>query len=386
VIIGSLEIGGAERHLAQVLPRLDRELVTPEVFCLSHRGPLADPLERDGVPVTTPALYGPRSRHLLARVLSLCIRMWCLLWYVATHRPHIVHTFLPASYLLGIPCAILARVPIRIMSRRSLNHYQRKRPALARFERALHRHLSAAVGNSAAVVRELGNEGIDPRRLCLIHNGVEPVTRPDEETRRRTRQSMSVGDSTLVIVYVANLIPYKGHADLLSALATVRFEGDWTLWCVGRDDGPGASLARQAIELGLDSHARWLGMRHDVPDLLLAADLAVSSSLEEGFSNAVLEAMAAGLPVVATDVGGNAEAVVDSVTGYLVPPGDADAMANMIGRLAADPQERRTLGATGRTRAEVEFSVDGCVTRYEALYRGLLAGVIPESIRWCEEG
>jgi glycosyltransferase involved in cell wall biosynthesis len=169
---------------------------------------------------------------------------------------------------------------------------------------------------------------------------------------------------------VANLIPYKGHADLLDAFGSIREQlpQNWELWCVGRDDGIGQGLKERAERLGIASHVRFLGSRSDVPDLLLRADVGVLCSHEEGFSNAVLEAMAAGLPMVVTDVGGNAEAVVDGDTGYVVPPKDPPRLAEALLSVALDAR-RSDMGARGRKRAEELFSMDACLHQYELLYQ-----------------
>jgi glycosyltransferase involved in cell wall biosynthesis len=142
---------------------------------------------------------------------------------------------------------------------------------------------------------------------------------------------------------------------------------------VGRDDGIGADLAARAEAAGLAAQVRFLGQRDDVPDLLAASDIAVSASHEEGSSNAVLEAMAAGLGVVATDAGGNAEAIRPGIDGLLVPPRDPAALGAALVALAGDAGLRARLGDAARARATRDFSLTACVDRYAALYRGLLA-------------
>jgi glycosyltransferase involved in cell wall biosynthesis len=178
-----------------------------------------------------------------------------------------------------------------------------------------------------------------------------------------------------VLALIANLIPYKGHADLLHALALVkqRLPRDWTMLCVGRDDGIGGALAALARDLGLARHLRWLGPRDDVPALLAASDIGLLCSHQEGFANSILEGMAARLPMVVTDVGGNGEAVCDGETGLVVPPRDPARLAEAIVALARDPARRRAMGAAGRRRVAAEFSIEACVSAYERLYEGLIA-------------
>jgi glycosyltransferase involved in cell wall biosynthesis len=264
------------------------------------------------------------------------------------------------------------------MSRRSSNLYQLKRPGTARVERWLHRRMSRITGNSLAVIRELEQEGIPQSRLQLIYNGIDLPPLPDGAARAKMRTSLGLGADALVLLTVANLIPYKGHRDLLEALATA---GDalptgWRLLCAGRDEGYGAELRHHTERLGIQDRVLWLGGRSDVPDLLGAADIGVLASHEEGFSNAILEGMGAGLPMVVTDVGGNTEAVLDGITGYVVPKQRPEALAAAIRRLAGDAELRRKLGMAGRDRVARQFTLSQCVRRYEELYGRVGAGPV----------
>lgn len=372
-VIGSLDLGGSERHLAVVTPGLRRRGFRPLIYCLSHRGAQADQLEKDGVEIAGPWLAcneGPNWRKRTCLALS-ALRLFGLM---LTRRPRFVHFFLPMSYVIGAPLAILAGLPRRVMSRRSLNLYQRKHRFYAWLERGLHNRMSAVLGNSRAVTDELAAEGCERRRIGLIYNGVDPAPIDSAPASSATRP--------LTLLVVANLIPYKGHADLLRALAGIadRMPPDWTLLCAGRDDGIGGSLRQLADELGAADHIQWLGERRDVAALLKSSDIGILCSHEEGFSNAVLEGMAAGLPMVVTDVGGNAEAVAGGVGGIVVPPHDPTALGEAILILANDPALRAKMGRAARERIERHFAIDRCLNHYENLYRDLESGRIPADI------
>ena len=179
------------------------------------------------------------------------------------------------------------------MSRRSMNDYQRKRPCLAWFERQLHRTLHAALGNSEAVVSQLAGEGIHPEKLAMIYNGIDLSPFLRVRGRDIVRRELGLPNGAFVLILVANLIPYKGHADLLSALALIchQLPEPWRMLMVGRDDSIGKVLVEQAAQNGLNENVIWLGGRADVPDLLNASDLGLLCSHEEGFSNSILEAM-----------------------------------------------------------------------------------------------
>jgi glycosyltransferase involved in cell wall biosynthesis len=291
-------------------------------------------------------------------------------------RPAVVHFFLPQAYLIGAPLALLAGVPIRLMSRRSLNLYQNNHPVLRRAERLAHTRMSAIIANSRAVAEELAAEGVSPSRLGTIYNGIDIARFRTLRTKSELRRTLDVPEDAVVFTIVANLIPYKGHVDLLDAFgaASRQIKPTWLLLIVGRDDGIGRELIRRAEELGIASRVRFLGPRNDIPDILNASDVGVSSSHEEGFSNAVLEAMACGLATIVTRVGGNPEAVIDGETGLVVPPRDPDSLAAAIVRLAGDATLRGRCGCAGRARVLTDFTIESCVDKYERVYHALLDG------------
>jgi glycosyltransferase involved in cell wall biosynthesis len=270
---------------------------------------------------------------------------------------------------------MLAFVPARIMSRRSLATYQRNHPLFARIERRLHPRMSLVCGNSQAVVAELCDEGIDPARLRLIYNGIDTAIFEHPFEKDDARSARGIASEATVFVIVANLIAYKGHADLIAAFSQIKSKlGDpWVLFCLGRDDGIAAQLQSQIDEAGLRDNIRLMGARSDVPDFLRLADIGILCSHEEGFSNAILEGMAAGLPMVVTNVGGNAEAVIDGQTGYVVPPRDSAALGKALLKMANNPH-RVAMGETGRQRVHELFSIGACIAGYEALYREVGAG------------
>ncbi|PJI41927.1 glycosyltransferase [Ferrovibrio sp.] len=371
VVIGSLDRGGAEWHLLQVLPRLLAHNFTVEVFCLHHRGELASEMERRGVSV-----FGPErvSTLLPKRILYVLFCSFILFFHLLKRRPDIVHFFLPAAYILGAPAAVLARCRIRIMSRRSQNNYQRDLFGSGFIERQWHRRMSAVLGNSQSVVDQLRDEGVPESKLYLLYNGVDLSSYGSNIPRDAARSRLGLSNDALVFLIVANLIPYKGHADLLRALAMVndRLPENWVLLCAGRDDGIGSNLQDLVEELGLTQRVHWLGSVKDIPSLLTAGNVALLASHEEGFSNAIIEYMASGLPAIVTDVGGNAEAIEHGKTGFVVPAKDSAGMADAILELALNAARRREMGALARTIAIQRYSLEACVDRYAGLYRKIL--------------
>jgi glycosyltransferase involved in cell wall biosynthesis len=383
-VIGSLNVGGAERHLAQVLPRLNRKHWAPTVYCITERGELAEDLQRVGIPVICSTARPPQPANSRARrLVRIAAATLKLTSTMRTLRPAIAHFFLPGAYLLGAPASLMARIPIRIMSRRSLSNYQQNVPLSAMIERRLHPWMTAVLGNSLSVVRQLrDNEGVALDRLGLIYNGLDNDPFRIPLRRNDVRASLGIRPDALTFVIVANLIPYKGHRDLIAAFgkAHPRLPAGWRLLVVGRDDGIGAKLRDQAASLGIAENVIFLGSRRDVPDILRSADIGVSASHQEGFSNAILESMAAALPTIATNVGGNPEAIVDGETGLIVAPRDLAQMQEAIERLASDTGLRAMMGQEASRRIEQHFGLDTCVARYEELYEGLMKGKRPGEI------
>ena len=375
-LLSILDGGGAKRHLLQVLPELQTLGYQPTVYTLSYKGQLAPALEQAGVAVLEPwfasslqALPGifRKPALMLISALTLCVLLLRL-------RPPLIHFFLPHAYLLGGMCSLVAGRCVRVMSRRSLNTYQRKHSFLARVERWLHPRMNAILGNSKAVVRQLKLEGVSPDRLGLLYNGIDLSQFDHLPTRAAVRLSLGVSDRALLLVCVANLIPYKGHADLLHALGEIRKDMpvDWAIAMVGRDGGIGSELRQLASALGIAQHVLWLGERSDAVAIYAAAEMGVLSSHEEGFSNSVLEGMAAGVAMVVTDVGGNGEAVLDGQCGRVVPSRDPQALGGAILALAKDEAARQCLARAAQQRVLEQFSLQACVEQYAGLYRALL--------------
>lgn len=369
-----LGVGGTESHLLDLLPALKHRGFEVAAFCFTKRGARAGRLDAEGILVeASPNFGGTRKRSLLAplRIMGGAAR---LLAVIRRLRPSIVHFFLPGPYLVGAPVALAAGVPIKIMSRRSLNDYQRNWRGAASAERLLHARMDALLANARALTEELIAEGAEAAKVHLIYNGVRlPETRI---TREEARASLGIEQEAFVAAVVATLFPYKGHLDLVAALAGIaeRLPRPWVVLLAGREGGSRADIEEAIAHARLGNNIRLLGERSDVPSLLAAADMGIlSPTRNEGFSNAILESMAAGLPMLVTDVGGNAEAVIDGETGLVVPPRNPQALGAAVLELAADSERRSAMGRAARLRAGQSFSVEACVDAYCALYEDLLA-------------
>ncbi|MBT4773573.1 MAG: glycosyltransferase [Rhodospirillaceae bacterium] len=379
IYIGSLDRGGTESHLMRTLPQLRAAGLPVEVFVLSGHGVFIEPLREAGVPVSTPLITKllPAGRGTLRRLVLLAGLVPELLVRMLWRRPAVAHFFLPTSYCIVGPLAVLMRVPVRLMSRRSLNDYLDTKPSfVTHVEHWLHRRMTAVLGNSHQIVEELADEEDVPfEKLVLLRNGIEIRPLSTEDRRQAARAKYDVSASCVVIAIVANLIPYKGHQDLLRALAMLPPDQDWALLILGGDpSGYRKVLVELVAELGLEERIRFLGETADVPQVLDGCDIGVLCSHEEGFSNALLEYMERALPVVATDVGGNAEAVLDGETGILVPAHAPADLARALQAVVENKDQRKRMGEAGRARVTHEFGLDASVGAYTTLYEALLRG------------
>jgi glycosyltransferase involved in cell wall biosynthesis len=366
IVIGQLEVGGTERHLLNTLPQVVCDSLEIHIYSMRSGGKLEPEFVAAGLPVFSPAHHSRRWIGLLKTSIHLIRTLHQL-------RPDIVHYFLPEAYLLGGICALFSPPSVRIMSRRSLNTYQKKWPMARFIEQCLHRRTNAILANSNAVLRDLLDEGVHTDRCAVIYNGVDVPTRGVKGAK--IRGALGIGQEVVVFIMVANLLPYKGHADVIEAFRIARSNSTLAsvLLLIGSDNGIETELRRQADaaglkSTGLNSAVHWLGSRADVGDCLDASDIALLGSHEEGFSNAILEAMAHGLATIVTDVGGNREAVSDGVTGIVVPPRDPRAMAAAMSRLLADSGLRASMGRAGRERVSARFHTTICSDAYRRLY------------------
>jgi glycosyltransferase involved in cell wall biosynthesis len=369
LMIGSLELGGAERQLVSLVCHLQSRGVSCHVFTLEAHGPLEPELTRAGARVYSAGLEKGDLRRRPWKILGAQLKSFRV---TAQIRPSVVHAFLPLISFMGALSGRITGVPLVITARRALGTHQQRLPFLRLLDKAAYAMSHWVTVNSDAVKQDLvQRDRVDPGKIVRIYNGLDLCFPSSGKRREQLRNRFGIRDGQSVVSVVANLIAYKGHLDFLQAARLViRRHPDVVFWLIGEDRGIGPMLKHCCQCLGLANHVRFFGQRNDVADMLRASDLSVLASHEEGFSNVILESMAEGLPVVATDVGGNAEAVEHGSTGWLVPARRPDLMAEKILDLLLDPQKARTWGKRGRDRVLDSFSMARMVDRHLNLYAG----------------
>jgi glycosyltransferase involved in cell wall biosynthesis len=372
-----MEAGGAQKAMMQLARGLKARGHDVTVVAMYDKtGSIPGYEERFGVSVTDLAMRSGSSLpgRAVAPVRGI-VRLYTL---IRRNRIEVLQSFTHYSNLVGPIVGWLGRVPLRITSQR--NPLRDRSPLLGRADRWISAsglaHGMVAVSNA---IRDycVETEGLPPGKVVVIPNGIDLTewTTPYADRRRASvRESLEIRPDQFVVITVARLHPQKGHSVLLKAARAVidRCPEVRFVW-VG--DGPlREALAREVREIRLNEHVLMLGTRTDIAPLLLASDLFVLPSLWEGMSNAVLEAMAVGRPVVATTVEGTPEVVQDGVTGWLVPPGDPSSLARGIEQAIGDGAGRRRMGEAGRLRIQHHFGLDRYVGGFETLYERLLDG------------
>jgi glycosyltransferase involved in cell wall biosynthesis len=351
VFLTRFEPGGTERQMIELIRRLNRARFRVHVVCFHREGAWVERAAERAASIVEFPIEGFARIGTFRQMLAFA--RWC-----RRERIAVVQTCDLYANIFGLPAAALARVPVRIGSRRDLN--PDKTAGQIRLQRLAYRFATKVVANTAAARAILEAEGLASGSIAVIPNGVDAerfrIRRLNEHQPLRT------------IVTVANLRPEKSHETLIAA-AQLLVDVIPSL----RIDIVGAGPRRAALEAlvasrRLDGHVRFLGHREDVPALLADADAFVLPSLSEGLPNGALEAMAAGLPVVASAAGGLRDLIDDGRTGLLVRPGDAVHLAEALRGLAADPARAARLGAAAREQVRLRYCFDRMVESFEHLY------------------
>lgn len=359
-VLHVMQVAGAEVLVNETIRRLGQR-IDPVVFCLDAVGVLGERLLADGVPVIA---YGRRP----GLDLSISRRMAA---DIRGRRIDVIHAHQYTPFFYSAIAARLSSPRPRVIFTEHGRHYpdvvsaKRRWINRAVFDR-LADDVNAVCEFSARSLAE--KDGFRGDRIHVIPNGIDAPKYGPATDVAGLRAKLGLDPSRKYVACVARFHPVKDHRTLIEAFASVAAgHHDADLLLVG-DGALRAELEQQCKNLSLSSRVRFLGVRHDVADLLRAADVFALTSVSEAASITLLEAMGSGLPVVVTRVGGNPEIVREGVDGFLAPRGDAKAIASALARLLDEPGLATQFGASGAARVQSTFRLDQTVDKYYELY------------------
>ena len=369
--VTSFHAGGTERQFLNLVTGLPRDRFEVHLACFRAQGRLCQEVRATTLassPLREYSLRSLRSPAALVQLLS-CAR------YLRRHRIQVVHTTGLYPNVFGVLAARLAGTPAIVASIRDMGHMWSA--SLRTLQRWTCRAADAVVTNAEAVSQRLVDEGFDRRRITVIRNGLAAASKPPGDEPAPLRAELGLPPATPLVGTVCRVDRVKNLESFLDAAALVVREHPTVRFLIIGGPQIGGEDYRAELEqrvecLGLQGRAILTGHRDDVQQLLPQLSVSVLCSHSEGLSNAILESMRAGLPVVATDVGGNPELVEPGVTGFLVPPARPDALASAIRPLLDQPALAARLGAAGRDRIDAAYSLERMVAQTSDLYLSLL--------------
>jgi glycosyltransferase involved in cell wall biosynthesis len=358
-------MGGSERNITQLMAGIDKEKFHIDVACI-RSGKLAESMREQGYSVFDLRQGGIQTVNGMKNIIFL-------LGLIREKGISLILTYHEASDFYGLVLAKICNIPI-ISNRRDMGFNTRQHHKGA--YKLTGRLFDGAITVSYAVKEEMIKQGWFPaQRIFPIYNGVDlnerEVTKKSIET---IKTENSIHPDHLIVGLIANLRRIKGVHFLIEAVSIIcKNRSDVEFLIVGGNNTDEIGYRREDMEsrakkLELDQNIHFLGKRSDIPDLVSIFDVAVIASLSEGFSNTILEYMASSKPVVATAVGGNAEAVVHGKTGLLVAPGDSGALAEAICAILDNKKMALQFGTAGRKRAEEKFSLENMIRNYENIF------------------
>lgn len=349
-IVNSLDCGGLEKLVVDLAVRFNRGPCVSSIICLDKGGDLAKEADKRGIKVIVVGRSNGIDLFLPLRLAKI----------LKSEKADVVHTHNPGPLIYGTLAARLARIKGIVHTR----HGREKRP-VSRFIWSMNDAI-VAISNDAGERLSRFNH-INSSKIKIIHNGID-VSRCHFVSRVRQGRK----DGKHIIGTVCRLDHFKDIPNLIESFEKLlTFFTDAELWIAG-DGDLRKDLEHIAYSKGLKDKIRFMGWQSDIPGLMQQFDVFVLPSISEGISLALLEAMACGCPVVATEVGGNPEVVIDQKTGFLIPPKDPDKMADAIIKLLRDSTLAEKMRDSARKRVEENFSLERMVNEYEILYTGCL--------------
>jgi L-malate glycosyltransferase len=362
-LLTSFEIGGTERQVTNVALRLDAARFDLHLACLRNIGELKQ--ELDGLSIPRP-VFDIGRLYSFRTFLEACR----LARYIRTNSIQVVHAYGLYPNIFAVPVARFAGARIVIASIRDRGDILK--PWQRWLQKLTCRFADCVLVNAEAVRKTLIDQGYDPSNMVVIRNGIAPLKMASPGKNSGIREELELPASAPLIMVFSRLNRMKGLEYFLDAANRAAAQLPEVRFVIVGDGAIKHELQNRAVRLGLADKVVFAGFRADVPRLLSEASLSVLPSLSEGLSNALLESMAAGVPVVATTAGGNPEIIEDGVSGLLVPPRDSAELATVMIRVLKNPALASSLGKAGKSRVVEVFSMERSVREIELLYQRLV--------------
>lgn len=358
-IIGSLDIGGSEKQLLKAIDFLKNDFEI-SVLLLNKKGHLYQTINQNEIKIYDPIFE--KSGRIFG-IINLIFSLFRCAYLIKRANIDLIHSFLPFSYLVTTLSVLIFKNKKFIMSRRSLNYYQ-KWKILKKIEYFLHRKTDLIFANSKAIANQLKNEeDVSEDKIRLIYNSVDQVKPSDLKKKK---------DDGRTIIHLANIIPYKNHKLVLKSLHKIKNRNFKILFIGGISN---LNYYKELLELvkfyGLTNQVNFLGTKKNINSYLLKSAIGLLSSDTEGLPNAVLEYISFGLPVVATNVGGVKEIIKDGINGYIVKKNNSDEMAKKIELLLNSKSLRKKISLRALDVSIKKFGIKN-FKEYKAEYLKIL--------------
>ncbi len=368
-LLDKLAFGGTPLQVMELALHLDDEKFARQFVVLAQIEPeLQQRLQQRGI-VCHFIGRGHWVEFQAWRELSKLYRTFKML------RPDIIHAFLPTSNVLGAMLGKLARVPVRISSHRDLGGFDGA--GITRVNNWVDRHWAQCVTANSEAVKQavVARARLAAQNVRVLYNGVDVAKIRNANRGAAKRIELGFAQNDLLFAIVANIRAAKGHRDALAAFLQIapRFPHAHLLLCGYVVDAHVLhELHSMVAAARAERQVHFMDSRKDIPEIMHALEVLIAPSHSEGFSNAILEAMTAGKPVVASAVGGNCEQIVHQQTGYLFPRGEEQTLARYLENLAASAEKREAMGAAAAARIDEMFSVRAMTAAHEKLYEDLM--------------
>ena len=360
-IIGQLTMGGAEKQLFQLVRSIDKKKFQPVVISLSEDGFWAEEIRKIGIQVMEIRRHKSKEFNRLIKLIK----------FLRKEKPDIVHTYLFSANTYGRIAAILAKIPVIIASERNAGEMGKdKNRYMIYIDKILSLFSDGIICNSLHCSNNLITKySFDVKKVFIVHNGIN-----GNDYLGESRCSSSTKSLPKVIGTIGGLNQKKNHKLFLSiAKAVLDMSENKNIKFLVIGDGPlKKELETHSKHLGIGDNVIFTGERTDIPELLHSMDIFVMTSSYEGLSNTIMEAMSAGLPVIATNVGGNSELIVNGESGFLCASNNAIVFSEKVLSLINNEDKARQMGEHGKRRIEEEFGVERMVSETETIYNNIV--------------